>query len=151
MVVLTNKDHRRGSEECRRRLGTPILIHELDAPLLDIPADKTFKDGERIAGELEVIHLPSMKSPGESALYWKNERVLILGDALIGKPPGSLNLLPPEKYEDIRKAGESLKKLKGLDARMILVGDGDPVLSSAPAALEDFFSRFEEPHPQAVR
>ena len=146
-VVLTNKDHRRGSEECRKRLGTPILIHELDAPLLDLKPDGTFKNGERVAGELEVLHLPHMKSPGESALYWKKERVLVLGDALIGKPTGELGLLPAEKFADARKAVESLKKLRSLDLKMVLVGDGDSVLSDGTAALERFFTRFGQSAP----
>ena len=139
--MLTNKDHLRGSDECRRRLGNPILIHELDAPLLGLTPDGTFKNGDLLAGELEVLHLPHMKSPGESALYWRKERVLILGDALIGKPPGELGLLPPEKFADARKAFESLRRLGNLDVKMILVGDGDSVLSGGSAALERFFMR----------
>ncbi len=53
------------------------------------------------------MQVPDNRTPGEYALWLSAEGgsgVLILEDALIGKPPGSLNLLPADKYRDVRKA-----------------------------------------------
>ena len=143
MIILTNKDHRRVSEELRERFKAPIWIHKLDEPLLEVRADRTYSNGEKILDELEIVHLPDMKSPGESALYWKKRGVLILGDALIGKVQGALNLLPAEKFADISKAFESVKKLEELEFEMILVGDGEPILANAKTVLQKFINDFK--------
>jgi len=61
-----------------------------------------------------------------------------VGDALIGKIPGRLNQLPPEKFADIDKAKESLKVLKDYDIEDLLLGDGEPIQGGAKEKLEEF-------------
>ena len=84
------------------------------------------------------IEIPNNKSPGETALYWPPRKTLILGDALIGDPPGELRLLPKEKYADAQRAIEGIKVLLNLDFDILLVGDGDSILSGAKSTVEDF-------------
>ncbi|MBI4530476.1 MAG: hypothetical protein HY709_03040, partial [Candidatus Latescibacteria bacterium] len=67
-IIVTNRDHDREVTRYRNRYGAQTWIHELDAPLVDIPIDRTFKHGDRLPGGIEIIHLPDNKSPGESAL-----------------------------------------------------------------------------------
>lgn len=141
-ILLTNKDHRRGAPEARRRFRCPIAIHSADVPLVGCEVDETFEDGDRIAGTLAVVHVPDSKSPGESAFWWADRRILFLGDALIGKPPGALSLLPPEKFKDTVRARKGLERLKILGAETILVGDGVSIVADGRAALESFFEGF---------
>src|SRR5688572_26324696 len=55
-IIITNKDHRRASPQARERWGARVLVHALDAPLMDGPVDGTFQDGELLGGALEVVH-----------------------------------------------------------------------------------------------
>ena len=43
-------------------------------------------------GPLDVIGVPG-KSPGEVALHWPERRLLLVGDVVIGNPPGHCGLL----------------------------------------------------------
>lgn len=138
LVIVTNKDHRRAADDARRRWGARVLIHALDAPLLGIPVDGTFTDGELLAGALRVLHLPDQKSPGECALLWEARGTLILGDALVGEPAGRLRMLPDAKYADPARARKSLvRRLDGLSVERLLVGDGASLPSGAAPVLRE--------------
>ena len=135
-VLLTNRDHVREAEACRRDFKAKVYAPEADAPLMELAIDKTYKDGELLPGGLWVIHLRDMKSPGESALFLDSGKgCLILGDSLIGKPPGQLNLLPADKFADVSKAKESLKRLLKYNFDAVLVGDGTSILTGAKEAV----------------
>jgi glyoxylase-like metal-dependent hydrolase (beta-lactamase superfamily II) len=115
-----------------------LQVPESDAPQLDLKPSKTFKDGELLPGGIWVIHLKDQKSPGESALYVQlGMGVLIVGDALIGTPAGALSLLPPEKYREIAKAKEGLRRLLKYNFDSILVGDGASIMVGAKQAVEN--------------
>ena len=130
-IYLTNVHHDRMSRQLKDKFSIPICIHEKDAALLDFSADKTFADGETGPCGLKIIHLSQQKSPGESAFLLPDIRTLIVGDALIGKIPGKVNLLPAEKYSDIQQAKESLRILSEHDFDTLLVGDGNSILKDA--------------------
>ena len=135
-ILLTNRDHVREAEACRREFKAKVYAPETDAPLMEIAIDKTYKDGELLPGGLWVIHLKNMKSPGESALFLdRGKGYLILGDSLIGKPPGQLNLLSADKFADVSKAKESLTRLLKYNFDAVLVGDGTSILSGAKEAV----------------
>jgi glyoxylase-like metal-dependent hydrolase (beta-lactamase superfamily II) len=82
------------------------------------------------------VHVPG-KTAGEIALFWPERRALAVGDLLIA-PYGRLGLVAEDKMEDPTQLKRSLARLKSLDFDALLVGDGDPLLSGAKAALEDF-------------
>ncbi len=135
-ILLTNRDHVREAEVCRRDFKAKVYAPEADALLMEIPIDKTYKDGELLPGGLWVIHLKDMKSPGESALFLERGKgYLILGDSLIGKPPGQLNLLPADKFADVAKARESLARLLKYNFETVLVGDGTSILDGGKEAV----------------
>lgn len=134
-IVLTNKDHVRDAPALSRRFGAPIHIHEADRPLVSCEIAGTFTDGDLIDGFLRVVHIADGKSPGESALYFGSEKAVILGDALIGHPQGRLSMMPDEKYADPARAKQGLQRLKELDIKWILVGDGASIFDDAPPAL----------------
>lgn len=137
-IYLTNKHHTRASEIFRKRWESKIFIHEKDQALMEISTDGAFQDGEILEGEFQVIHIPDAKTPGESAFFWPSQKTLILGDAVIGKPTGSLSMLPNEKFKDPKLAREGLRVLAGLDFEILLLGDGAPLLHQA----KDIFSSF---------
>jgi glyoxylase-like metal-dependent hydrolase (beta-lactamase superfamily II) len=142
-VILTNRDHIREAMECRLLLNTKIWAPEADAAEMGaITIDHTFKDGDTLPAGLRVISISNGKSPGESALFLDQRGgVMILGDALIGLPDGTLSLLPPEKYADIKKAKEGLRRLLDYEFEIVLVGDGKPILSGGKKAVEAFLNR----------
>ncbi len=135
-VLLTNKDHERAAAAVRERFGSAVSIHEADAGLLMKPPQATFRDGDVLAGFLRVIHLADQKTPGECALLWEEQRILWLGDALIGNPPGTLQMLPAEKFKDAARAKEGLRRLLDLRFSVVLVGDGVPLMSGGRGIIE---------------
>jgi hypothetical protein len=136
-IILTNRDHERESAACQAEFGCQLMAPEVDAPQMAVKPTKTYKDGELLPGGIWAIQLQDQKSPGESALYLQHpEGILILGDALIGKPPGSLTMLPAEKYADAAKAREGLKRLLKYSFETLLPGDGAPILTGAKKAVE---------------
>jgi len=135
-VLITNRDHAREAETCRREFNAKVYAPAADAPLMEITPDKTFQDGELLPGGIWVIHLHDMKSPGESALFLERGKgCLIVGDALIGKPTGQLNLSPAEKFADVGKAKDGLKRLLKYQFDMVLVGDGASLMTAGKDAL----------------
>ena len=107
---------------------------------MDLKSTKTFKDGELLPGGIWVIQLKDQKSPGESALFIQQGKgVLIVGDALIGKPAGFVRMLPDEKYVDVTKAREGLRRLLKYNFDSLLVGDGVSILTGAKQAVERLF------------
>ena len=75
-------------------------------------------------------------------LHWPERRLLVVGDALIGNPPGRLSLLPDKVMDDPAQLRRSVRALTALDLDVILVGDGAPVLAEAGARLRELVESF---------
>lgn len=130
-LVITNRNHLREREAVRDRWEIPTILHDLEAESADVRPDWNVEDGDDVYG-LKVVHVPG-KSPGEIALFWPERRLLLAGDALIA-PYGKVKTVPEEKMDDPALLKRSLARLKALDFDVLLVGDGDPILSGAKAA-----------------
>ncbi len=140
-VILTNRHHDRASREMRREFGARVWIHEADAPDLPEPPDVAFREDQALPGGLRAVRVPDNKTPGECSLWLPAEDgsgVLILGDAVVGKPPGSLNLLPADKYRDVLKARQGLRVLLDLPFDSLLLGDGESFPMAGRSALDRF-------------
>ena len=136
-IIVTNRDHAREAAACQADFRCQLQIPDADASQMDLKPTKTFKDGELLPGGIWVIQLQDQKSPGESALFLQQGKgVLIVGDALLGKPPGELSLLPAETYADAAKAKAGLRRLLKYQFDAIFVGDGASILTEAKTALE---------------
>ena len=136
-IIVTNRDHAREAVKYQEEFRCQLHVPEADAPQMDLKPTKTFKDGELLTGGIWVIQLKDQKSPGESALFIQQGKgVLIVGDALIGKPAGSVSLLPAEKYADVGKAREGLRRLLKYNFDSLLVGDGISILTGAKQAVD---------------
>ena len=105
-VWITNRNHGRAAAAFRDRYGTTVYAHEADAERLEAGADQTVRGGERLPGEIELIHVPG-KSPGEIALHLPRSRALVIGDLVIGVPAGELSTYP-DKVIDDKEAAASL-------------------------------------------
>ncbi|MDH5297320.1 MAG: hypothetical protein OEY80_10735 [Nitrospirota bacterium] len=140
-IILTNRDHEREAAHLREEFHCQVMAPELDANDMTLSVDKTFKDGELLPGGIWVIQLLHQKSPGESALFLQQGKgVLLVGDAVIGHPPGTLRLLPPEKYSNLAQARDGLRRLLKYTFDSLLVGDGTSILTGAKPVLEQILA-----------
>lgn len=136
-IIVTNRDHAREAAAYQSEFACQLQVPEADAFQMDLQPTKTFKDGELLPGGIWVIHLSYQKSPGESALFIQQGRgVLIVGDALIGKPAGAVSMLAADKYADAAKAKEGLRRLLKYNFDSLLVGDGTSILAGAKQPVE---------------
>jgi glyoxylase-like metal-dependent hydrolase (beta-lactamase superfamily II) len=149
-VVLTNRDHLRDGPLFRTRYGARIIAGKDEVPqFTPVTIDAAVQEGDLIGGALRVIHLPG-KSPGEIGLYLEpayhptsrdKAGILILGDAIIGNPPGSLGLIPEEKLDDPKTLRGSLPKILDYNFDVLLLCDGQSVLSDAKLKVSEFLKR----------
>lgn len=140
-IIITNRDHIREAAVYQAEFKCQLRVPQADAAQMDVKSTNTYKDGELLPGGMWAIHLKDQKSPGESALFIERGRgVLIVGDALIGKPSGSVRLLPPEKYADVQKAKEGLRRLLKYNFDSLLVGDGASIFVGGKQQVEQCLS-----------
>ena len=142
-IVLTNRNHSRAANKVRARTGARTAIHPADAPHArsqSAELDDELRIGEKI-GPLTVVGVPG-KSPGEVALHWPERRILIVGDAVVGDPPGRCKLLPEKVVDDPARLRESVRSLLALDFDILLPGDGAPILQGAKERLRELVNTF---------
>jgi glyoxylase-like metal-dependent hydrolase (beta-lactamase superfamily II) len=142
-ILITNRNHSRAANKIRARTGARTAIHPADAPhackegaVLDDelnPSDKV--------GPFVVIDSPG-KSLGEVVLHWPERKILLVGDALVGDPPGKCKLLPDKVVDDPARYRDSARSLLDLDFDILLVGDGVPILNSAKEQLRALVMTF---------
>ena len=142
-ILLTNRNHYRDAARLRARTGARVAVHPADAAFVTgkgVPVDDALTVGEHI-GPFTVVAAGG-KSPGEIALHWPERRLLVVGDICVGKPPGSLGLLPESVMDDPAALRASLRQLATLDVDILLVGDGVSILGGARAALGRLVASF---------
>jgi glyoxylase-like metal-dependent hydrolase (beta-lactamase superfamily II) len=119
-ILLTNRNHVRAATRIRERTGARPYIHP------------------------EVIGV-SGKSPGEVAFLWPERKTLIVGDAVVGNPPGHLSLLRDRIMDDPARLRRSVQQLLALDFDTVLVGDGLSVVGDAKHRLRKLVDSFGLP------
>ena len=82
------------------------------------------------------------KSPGEIALHWPERNILIVGDAVVGDPPGRCKLLPEKVMDDPARLRASVEALLALEFDALLPGDGEPILHDARKRLAELVAKF---------
>lgn len=136
-VWITNRNHSRAAASFRERYGLTVYAHEADAAQLEAGADETVRGGERLPGDIEVIHVPG-KSPGEIAFHLPRSRALVVGDVVIGVPAGELSTYPDKVIEDRDELHRSAARLLEYDFDALLLCDGDPIPSGGKDRLRKF-------------
>jgi glyoxylase-like metal-dependent hydrolase (beta-lactamase superfamily II) len=139
-IWITNRNHSRAAATFRERYGTTVHVHEADAERLEAGADATVRGGEHLPGDIELIHVPG-KSPGEIAFHLPRSNALIVGDVVIGVPPGELSTYPEKVIDDMAELHRSAARLLDYDFDALLLCDGEPITSGAKDKLAEFVSR----------
>ena len=143
-VLLTNRNHSRAANQVRGRTGAPTAIHRNDAAHAQgegAEIDEDLVIGDTV-GPLEVVDA-SGKSPGEVAFYWPERRTLIVGDTVIGNPPGACALPPDHVVDDCQRLQENVRRLLEFDVDTLLVGDGVSILTGARDRLAALVKSFD--------
>lgn len=142
-IILTNRNHSRAANRVRARTGARTAIHPEDAPHArgqGAALDDALRAGDKI-GPLLVVGVAG-KSPGEVALHWPERKLLVVGDAVIGNPPGRCGLLPERVMDDPGRLRASVRALVDLDFDALLVGDGESILVGAKDRLRELVESF---------
>jgi glyoxylase-like metal-dependent hydrolase (beta-lactamase superfamily II) len=143
-IAITNRNHTRASARLRARTGAPVAIHPADrahAAAQGAVVDRELSVGERL-GPFTVLGVDG-KSPGEVALYWRERKLLVVGDACVGKPPGECALLPETVMDDPAALRRNLARLlRSVEFDVLLPGDGAAILTGGRAALERLVATF---------
>jgi glyoxylase-like metal-dependent hydrolase (beta-lactamase superfamily II) len=144
-VVITNRNHVRAANLVRTRTGAQTLIDRRDANHArrqGAQIDAHLEPGNRL-GPFVVVGVPG-KSAGEIALHWPEHRILLVGDAIIGNPPGHCSLLSPQVIDDLPGLRASVRRLLDLDFDTLLVGDGVPIIEGAKERLQALVQTFPD-------
>ena len=142
-ILLTNRNHSRAANVIRERTGARTFIHPDDAAHArsqGAEIDGDLSVGTKI-GPLSVVAVPG-KSPGEVAFHWPERKLLIVGDAVIGNPPGHCGLLREKVMDDPARLKQSVRKLFDLDFDLLLFGDGTSILHDAKMRLTELTDTF---------
>jgi glyoxylase-like metal-dependent hydrolase (beta-lactamase superfamily II) len=142
-ILLTNRNHSRAANVVRERTGARTLIHPDDAAHArsqGAEIDGPLNVGERV-GPFTIVAVPG-KSPGEVAFHWPERKLLIVGDAVIGNPPGHCGLLREKVMDDPARLRQSVRQLLGLDFDLLLFGDGASILHDAKLRLQELVAAF---------
>lgn len=144
-ILLTNRNHSRAANKIRARTGARTAIHPADAPHArkeGADLDAELHIGAKV-GPLDVVGAPG-KSSGEVVFHWPERRILIVGDAVVGDPPGRCKLLPEKVVDDPARLRESVRSLLALDFDILLPGDGAPILEDAKTRLRELVEAFPQ-------
>jgi glyoxylase-like metal-dependent hydrolase (beta-lactamase superfamily II) len=144
-VLLTNRNHSRAANLVRERTGASTFIHPDDAAHAKgqgAEIDRDLNVGETV-GPLAIVAVPG-KSPGEVALHWPERSLLIVGDAVIGNPPGRCGLLREKVMDDPARLRQSVRKLLDLEFDTLLLGDGASILHDAKMRLQELVDSFPD-------
>ena len=142
-ILITNRNHTRAANRVRERTGGAVSIHPADAGYArnqGTSIDVDLESGQHV-GPFTIVGVPG-KSPGEVALHDPARRLLIVGDAVIGNPPGRLSLLRERVMDDPARLRESVRQLLELDFDVLLVGDGAPVRNGGRERLRELVASF---------
>ena len=142
-IAITNRNHGRAANLVRRVTGGRTLIHPEDAPHAreqGLVVEGALAPGQRI-GPFVVVPVPG-KSAGEVALHWPERRLLVIGDAVVGDPPGRLKLLRDAVIDDVPRLRASIRALAALAPETLLLGDGVSILGEGGARLAELIGSF---------
>jgi glyoxylase-like metal-dependent hydrolase (beta-lactamase superfamily II) len=137
-ILVTNRNHTRAANRVAERTGAQVAIHPADAGHArdqGTHIDEALELGQRV-GPFTVIGVPG-KSPGEIALHDPARGILVIGDAMIGNPPGALSLLPERVIDDLPQLQKSVRALLDLEFDILVLGDGVSILEGAKSKVRE--------------
>ena len=132
-IVVTNSDHTRAAHQLAAHFNAQVAGPAAERGVFE--ADAWLSEGDEVVPGLKVFTLDGSKTPGELALW--QDGTLFFGDLVRGHAAGKLNLLPPAKLTDERRARTSVRRLITDQVEAVLVGDGWPCFQSGAQRLRD--------------
>lgn len=138
LIVVTNWTHWRGTDALQEMSGAEIAMSAADAGSAPGEVARILAPDETLPGGWQILDMAG-KTAGEIGLYRPlDDGVVLVGDSLIGDPPGELRLLPTEKIHDRDRLLISLSRLEKLVYEILLVGDGEPIRRNAGSRVHQF-------------
>lgn len=143
-ILITNRNHYRDAARLRGATSARVAVHPADAAFVrdkGVIVDDALEPGGTV-GPFGIVGVPG-KSPGEVALYWRERRIVLVGDACVGPKPGQLGLLPQAVTDDPQALRASLGRLADtVDFDVLLLGDGHSILEGGRAKLRALVATF---------
>ena len=136
-IVLTNGNHARSAKYFGERFSIPIFAHPEAEAELGFKVDAFLREGEQVAGALDVIELGGAGA-GEVALI--SSSGLHLGDALINLEPQGLTILPEKYCADQKNLRANLRKLLNVEFPLMTFAHGLPLLNRPKESLVQLLS-----------
>ncbi len=90
---------------------------------------------ERIAPGMVAVALPDQRRAGEFAINIAERQTVLVGDALVGSPAGSLSMPPQSEYPQPLKAALGLRRILRENPQTLLVSNGQSLYANAYEAL----------------
>ena len=141
LLTHTHFDHINGVEELLKETDARVFVHKKEAAVLQYAASsvKKIDSGDSVSiGGLDVtfIHTPG-HTPGSISLYFKQDGILIVGDALEFRH-GKLGLPSRLFTTDMTQAKESIRRLARLDFDTLCFSHFPPLRNGASRAMRTF-------------
>ncbi|GIF12998.1 MBL fold metallo-hydrolase [Actinoplanes teichomyceticus] len=134
-LILTHHhpDHAGGLAEVEPRVKATVYAGAQDAAtIVSDRALTSLADGDEVFG-LQIIGTPG-HTAGHVSIFDPSTGTLVAGDAL--RTENGLQGANPQYTADEKAAAASVKKLAGLDVKVILPGHGAPLTTGAKEALQ---------------
>ncbi len=142
-VHLAEASHVQSAEPLPSPFTHPLLARICEPYLLRndpgaARVDVQLRDGDELPalGGMRIVHAPG-HTAGSISLHFPNRGVLLVGDAMQYKF-GRL-MLPSRLFtQDMEEAGESIRKLAGLDFETLCFSHFRPILTGADQKVREF-------------
>jgi glyoxylase-like metal-dependent hydrolase (beta-lactamase superfamily II) len=132
-IFLTNSNHARSAEWYKKQFSIPVITSKSSIKELEITPDYTLDD---FLTPKSIQSIPLDGGPtGETAYYIHEEKILILGDALIHLPQTGLAFLPDKYCIDPNQLRVSTQSLLLTSPRFICFAHGSPIVHQAESRL----------------
>ncbi len=134
-ILLTNENHERASTSLAKDICCFIYAHEATSGQMELTPDFFFQDGQQLTGGLKAIHIPGA-SLGETCFYDPQNRIMLLGDALINLKETGFTFLPDKYCRHPIQSKRFLRRLLDLEFDTITFAHGTPLIENAKNQLE---------------
>ena len=137
-IFLTSANHDRDADWFRKRYEIQVYAHEKAASDCDTKIDVLVLDGEKLPGNLHVLHLPGATAGCVALHTGQAGGIVFIGDSLLNITGRGLSLLPAQYVEDRKQMLRSLHRLLELDFGIATFAHGKPLIGDAKKQITVF-------------
>jgi len=139
LIIATNANHDRDIRQWRQLLQVPVAASAHAVKGLGFKPDVILESCPILQG-LKPIALEG-GAPGEHALHSAEQKLLIVGDALVHLPETGLAPLPDKYCSDPARLRASLAALARLDFETLAFAHGEAIATGARARVQEALAR----------